>query len=196
MEARQVEPFFVQGRLGLYRVQVPVAWLPLKLSAEALPEPTAFESGCGLSTLALSEKGVYMTTYHHCFTFGYQGQKSEELLAAVNEMGAVLCDIRLVPYSRWQPAWNKRNLQVLFGDSYQHIPQLGNLNYKNGGPLAIADMEAGLQMVLDLLEQQPVVLMCVCRNTVSCHRLQVAQRLLGLSIQVNELDLPLNITNE
>lgn len=44
--ARQVKPFFVQGRLGLYRVQVPAAWLPLKLPVEALPEHTTFASSC------------------------------------------------------------------------------------------------------------------------------------------------------
>lgn len=125
------------------------------------------------------------------FHFGYQGHKSSEaLLAAVNEIGAVLCDVRLVPYSRWQPAWNKKNLTSLFGDAYVHIPQLGNLNYKSGGPVAIADMEAGLQIVLEILEKQPVVLMCVCRNFETCHRSHVAAEFENYGVKVNDLEFP------
>lgn len=64
------------------------------------------------------------TVYH----FGYHGHQPEELLDTISQLGAIVCDIRLAPYSRWQPGWNKKALTSLFGDAYQHVPELGNLN--------------------------------------------------------------------
>ena len=95
------------------------------------------------------------------------------------------------PYSR-QPGWSKKSLQNLFGSAYRHIPQLGNLNYKGeyGEGIRIADMESGLKVVLDLLRQQPVVLMCVCRNFHACHRSVVAVELERYGVDVKELELP------
>jgi uncharacterized protein (DUF488 family) len=125
---------------------------------------------------------------HRAYTLGYQGQKPEALLAAVSGIGAVLCDIRYAPYSR-QPGWSKKPLQALFGTTYQHIPQLGNVNYKSGGSIAIADMDAGLKIVLDLLEHRPVVLMCVCRRYKTCHRRDIAVALRQFEADIEELEL-------
>lgn len=124
------------------------------------------------------------TAYH----FGYQGQSPDSLLAAVTEKGAVLCDIRLVPYSR-QAGWNKKRLVEQFGDAYRHIPELGNLNYKNGKPVQIADLGAGLEVVLEILDSRPVVVMCVCRDFSRCHRRVVAEELEKRGVEVSELIL-------
>jgi uncharacterized protein (DUF488 family) len=126
------------------------------------------------------------------YSFGYSGKQPEDLLKAVGELGAVLCDIRLVPYSRWHPGWNKKRLASLFGNAYIHVPELGNLNYKSGGPIEIADINAGLQTVLDLLKTRSVILMCVCKDPLLCHRAVVSGELLNRGVEVEELMLVLH----
>lgn len=126
------------------------------------------------------------------YHFGYQGHKPEDLLAECRRLGAILLDIRYAPYSRWQAGWQRKSLQLLFGPDYLHVPQLGNINYKNGLPIEIADMEAGLSIVFEQLKSRPVVLMCVCREFERCHRRLVAEELEERGIAVMPLSLRLD----
>lgn len=103
-------------------------------------------------------------------TIGYQGLKPDELKAAVNSLGAVLADIRFSPMSR-DPAWRKHALVELFGPAYCHIRQLGNPNYRGDGPMTLLDEQSGAQIVYEMLQIQPVILMCACWNLLECHRL-------------------------
>jgi len=132
-----------------------------------------------------------MKAYH----FGYQGHKPEDLLLAVEALGAVLCDIRYAPYSR-QPGWSKKALVAMFGAAYRHIPELGNLNYKGeyGAGIRIADLDGGLETVFKILERRPVVVMCVCREFETCHRLTVAEALQELGVYADGLDLTMHAT--
>jgi uncharacterized protein (DUF488 family) len=124
------------------------------------------------------------------YHFGYQGHKPEALLAAVEEIGAILCDLRYAPFSR-QPGWSKKSLSALLGKSYLHVPELGNINYKGeyGEGIRIADLEAGSKIVIDLLGQRPIVLMCVCRKFETCHRSYVVAELERYRIEVQSLNL-------
>ena len=76
------------------------------------------------------------------FTFGYLGRSPDDLAAILAERGAMLVDIRFQPRSR-VPAWNGGRLAARFGDAYLHLPQLGNRNYRTGGPVELADYPAG-----------------------------------------------------
>lgn len=105
--------------------------------------------------------------------FGYQGKKPADLLPTI-EAGAVIVDCRIQPFSRFNAAWNKGGLEKLLGDGYQHARVLGNVNYK-GGPIELVDPEAGLNLLGQLLEQQDVVVMCVCSNYAQCHRKVVVE---------------------
>jgi hypothetical protein len=127
---------------------------------------------------------------HACYTFGYQGKRPEDLQTFLTKSGALLCDIRYAPFSRIA-LWNKSQLAKRFDSAYRHIPQLGNLNYKNGGEIEIADLDTGLALVLTLLEQRPIVLMCVCRELECCHRNLVAQKLedVELGLIIEELEI-------
>jgi uncharacterized protein (DUF488 family) len=127
------------------------------------------------------------------FTFGYQGKRAADLLARLQQLDAVLCDVRLSPRSRFQPEWNQKRLAELLGDRYLHLPELGNVNYK-GGPVQIADLSSGLGAIFDLAETRSVVLMCVCSKLDGCHREVIAQALHERSVKTEELRLNLSST--
>ncbi len=126
-------------------------------------------------------------------TFGYQGKRAVDLLARLQQLDAVLCDVRLSPRSRWAPEWNEKRLVELMGDRYVHVPALGNVNYK-GGPVEIQDLNVGLSAVFDLAATRSVVLMCVCSKLSGCHRESIAQALHERSVATEELRLNLSLT--
>jgi len=114
-----------------------------------------------------------MTIY--LYTVGYTGHTPTTIKAQVVQLKAHLLDIRYSPDSR-HARWHKHHLAELFGDVYHHVPELGNVNYKNGGPVTLANYEAGFAQVTRLLPQ-PIVLMCACKVYNRCHRKIVADRL-------------------
>ena len=108
------------------------------------------------------------------FTFGYLGRSPDDLAAILAERGAMLVDIRFQPRSR-VPAWNGGRLAARFGDAYLHLPQLGNRNYRTGGPVELADYPAGRAALAGL--GRDAVLLCACRDYATCHRRTVAESL-------------------
>ncbi len=123
------------------------------------------------------------------FTFGYQGKRAVDLLARLQQLDAVLCDVRLSPRSRWAPEWNRNQLAAQMGDRYVHVPALGNVNYRGDGPVEIVDLSAGLSTVFDLAATRSVVRLCVCSKLSGCHRETIAQALAEHGIQTEELQL-------
>ena len=63
--------------------------------------------------------------------FGYANGGMTALEQLMQEECAYLVDIRYSPRSRI-PAFNRTSLQARFPGRYVHIPELGNVNYKNG----------------------------------------------------------------
>lgn len=122
------------------------------------------------------------------YTFGYQKRRPAELLAEAKRLGAVVVDVRLVPRSR-APGWSKRALAELLGERYQHVRGFGNVNYKDGGPVELADAEAGLDAVRPILERgQSIILLCYEEQPGDCHRSAVARLLAGeTSIPIEHL---------
>jgi uncharacterized protein (DUF488 family) len=114
-----------------------------------------------------------VVTSQSLYTFGYNGQQPEKLLALAEQLDTVVADIRFSPRSR-VPHWNGGRLAKLLGGRYHHLPVLGNRHYK-GGPVEIVDLEAGLAQVADLLAHQPIILLCVCAQVERCHRRLVAE---------------------
>jgi activating signal cointegrator 1 len=111
------------------------------------------------------------------FTYGYQGSTPEQLLGTIKELDAVLVDIRYSPWSP-NPRWRKPALQVLVGaDRYLWIQDLGNVNYKSGGPIRLLWPEAGVEYVRPILGRRPIVLLCACRDWETCHRRDAAEYL-------------------
>lgn len=110
----------------------------------------------------------------HVYTTGYGGHSVEDITELMVRFRARLVDIRFNPMSS-RPEFNLKELRDRFGTNYLHLGAWGNENYK-GGPIKIKDWEQGLR-VLDII-RLPVLLMCSCREFETCHRYQVAERLL------------------
>lgn len=111
---------------------------------------------------------------HHLYTYGYTGGRLEDL-QALAQAGAAIADIRLSPRSR-VPQWNKIPLSGALGAAYHFIPTLGNRNYRGdlGEGIMLADVDAGLATLAELLAVRPVVLLCACKLPEFCHRSTVA----------------------
>lgn len=107
------------------------------------------------------------------FTYGYSGGGSLADLQAYAAAGAMILDVRLAPNSR-VPQWRGGALAGVLGHDYAWCAKLGNVNYKTGGPIRIAEPEAGIAVLRGYLEERAVVLLCACKDPFSCHRAEVA----------------------
>lgn len=109
------------------------------------------------------------------YTFGYGGKKLEDLTHYVLALDAVVVDVRYSPKSR-NPTWRKGHLDWKLAGRYLHVPELGNRNYK-GGPIQIANMDAGARKVVAVMKVFAPILLCVCGDVTHCHRKVVAEEL-------------------
>lgn len=111
------------------------------------------------------------------YTIGYGGMEGAAELAQVcRDTGAVLLDVRYSPYSR-NEAFTGRTIRLAV-PRYEHVPQLGNRNYKeHDAPIDIADPRLGLAIAENYLERGPILLLCYCPHVSVCHRKTVADML-------------------
>jgi uncharacterized protein (DUF488 family) len=107
------------------------------------------------------------------YDVGYQGVARDLLFAALKKLGAVLVDVRYSPRSR-DANWDGKALTELLKDSYVHIQELGNKNYK-GNTIELASPEAGVLMLYQILHERPAIMMCACGNRGWCHRTVAAK---------------------
>ena len=107
------------------------------------------------------------------FTYGYAGGKPEDLQSFLEETGALLVDIRMSPRSK-MAQWTGQALRERFGTTYLHLPQLGNLNYANGGPIKLANPAQALDRLRPILAERSIILLCACYDWQRCHRLTAA----------------------
>jgi hypothetical protein len=112
------------------------------------------------------------------YTFGYANFTVEQLKAKALELNAIVVDTRFKPFSR-VPEWNVRKLAAAL--EAHDVPYVaygtwfGNVNYKNGGPIQLADPMGAKAAVLGMLSQRPIVLLCQCWSWATCHRNEVAK---------------------
>lgn len=100
-------------------------------------------------------------------------------LADLAELGdALVVDIRLRARS-WVPAYRGYALRRELGERYIHIPELGNVNYRDRDlPIEIADLEGGIAKLRAAANgHRAAVLLCGCRELETCHRRVVAEEL-------------------
>ena len=120
------------------------------------------------------------------YTTGYARQNAEDLKALAEHLNAVVCDIRLVPRSRWAPQWNKSSLVALLGPAYRHVKQLGNKTFREL-TINILDLNRGIEIVEGLAQSYAVILMCGCANYCDCHRKPVGEAFSARGHEVREL---------
>lgn len=109
---------------------------------------------------------------YQLYTYGYGNGDMEDLKRWASG-GIAIADIRYSPRSA-NPDWSKDNLSRVLGRHYHWLFPLGNKNYKVGGKPYIPLLQEGLAQLRDLMEFQPVVLLCVCPDVEKCHRTIVA----------------------
>lgn len=123
------------------------------------------------------------------YTLGYTGLKPDKIDKWLQLNNAVIADIRMSPRSR-VPMWEKDALIKQLGERYVHIPALGNVNYKNGGVITLADPAMGLKLIEVMIDANNVVLMCACKHVATCHRSYAADFLMAkLGVSVIHLQL-------
>ena len=117
------------------------------------------------------------------YTLGYSGRSPAEIRQFAEGLDAIVFDVRFSPRSR-VPHWSRKRLSEFLGDRYQHVRALGNRNYRSG-PIELEDFPAGLALIQD--SERPVILMCACRDSASCHRTTIAGMLREIGMEVSEL---------
>ena len=107
------------------------------------------------------------------YTVGYSRlREPRRLLALLDELDALVLDVRLKPWTRFE-GWSKKDLETLCGARYRWIEAFGNDNYA-GGDVQLHDPARGLAEVGPLLATHSVILLCGCADPTRCHRGPVA----------------------
>lgn len=88
----------------------------------------------------------------------------------------LLIDIRYSPLSRFAE-WRREALVSRYRDRYRYAGALlGNVNYKIGGLIKLAEPEQGAAKLLDYLDAgYDLVLLCACAQYETCHRRTVCE---------------------
>ena len=111
------------------------------------------------------------------YTLGYSGWSVEAIKTFLESVNGVAVDVRMVPRSR-VAAFNGTAFSRLLGERYYWLSDFGNVNYKSGGPITIADFDKGVERLGPLKNTgKAVVLMCGCPDVNVCHRKVLAERL-------------------
>jgi uncharacterized protein (DUF488 family) len=118
------------------------------------------------------------------YTTGYTDKNVADLPDLLENLDAVLVDIRFSPNSR-QIVWTKDYLSLLLKRNYQHVPQLGNRAFKEG-KIQIQNLELGIRLITSL--EYNAVLLCACKKLNECHRFVVMTELLKRGFKVEELE--------
>lgn len=113
------------------------------------------------------------------YTAGYSGHRVEELKARVEELDALVFDIRLKPASM-RPEWRQGAMVKLLGERHVWLPHWGNLNYQTEFGIKLSDFHTGLTEFNETMREsgkQTAILLCCCARFQTCHRFRVAVEL-------------------
>lgn len=129
------------------------------------------------------------------YTVGYGNYPVARLFKAARSVNGHILDIRHAPRSE-RPEWCEEALAATFGVRYEHLPALGNRQYRasrtGSAEPEIVDMEAGAARVRAVMEEtgRSPVLICACSDFARCHRARVALELASTAgIETRELPL-------
>ena len=115
-------------------------------------------------------------------TIGYtEPDALQRIDTFVAQPRAYLVDIRLKPWSRWNPFWNRTNLQARYPYRYVHLAGLGNVNYgQRDQPIQLVDPAPHIAHLAEMLTHgTSYLLLCACKDYARCHRKVVYELLLA-----------------
>lgn len=119
-----------------------------------------------------------MATDHlKLYTWGYAGHTQADLFDLMREHQIdLVVDVRQSPWSH-EERWRKAALTASFGESYRHVPELGN-STRSAQRVQLVNEGRGLARLEGLLQiRRRVLIICVERDYSRCHRSYVAQRM-------------------
>lgn len=117
------------------------------------------------------------------YTTGYTAKNVADLPFLLENLDAVLADIRFAPYSK-HFEWRRDYLKLLLKNKYRHVSALGNRTYKEN-KITIHNFDLGLKVIESWNEN--VVLMCACEKLENCHRFVVTNELKKRGYGVEEV---------
>lgn len=121
-----------------------------------------------------------MTQHGILATIGYTEPDAQARVDAfVAQPRAYLVDIRLRPYSRFRPQWNRPVLQARYQRRYVHLRGLGNVHYQDRRlPIHLLDPELHIQHLAEQLSRgTSYLLLCACKDYEHCHRKVVYEQI-------------------
>lgn len=141
------------------------------------------------------------------WTIGHSTRPIEELLKLLDAHGIkLLVDVRTIPYSRRNPQFNRETLAATLKDAdlaYHHLPVLGgrrrprpdspNQGWRHAGFRGYADymqtkpFGEGLCELERLSQIQPTAIMCAEAMPWRCHRVLIADALIGRGWDVRHI---------
>lgn len=126
---------------------------------------------------------------------GYSVHSAQIAALMEADSSLLLVDLRKSPDSRI-PAWKSSRLRTPYGQRYGWFGEtLGNLNYKTGGPVRLANPGPGIACLVRKLQQgHNLLLLCGCANFETCHRREVVT-LLKQAIPEIEVVFPDEVTH-
>jgi uncharacterized protein (DUF488 family) len=137
------------------------------------------------------------TTRPEIYTIGHSTRKREDLVEILKHYGIeLLLDIRKIPYSRYNPQFNREEMMKVMpatGIGYEHCDELGGVRPPQevmdrakscsersrgfAGYMQTDNFKRGLKRALELASQQRIALMCAESDPSHCHRFWVADAL-------------------
>jgi uncharacterized protein (DUF488 family) len=118
------------------------------------------------------------------YTTGFSSKNINDLKPLVENLDALLIDIRFLPESDVM-VWRQIYLKALLGRSYLHIQNLGNRRHKEEGKISIQNLQLGIGTLLGLDDNS--ILFCSCEKLKNCHRRLIAEELKKREIETVEI---------
>jgi uncharacterized protein (DUF488 family) len=141
------------------------------------------------------------------YTIGHSTRPQRELIDILHHHAILLLvDVRTVPQSRYNPQFNRNELQTAIPNAsieYLHFPGLGglrhatgdslNTGWKNGGFRGFADymltneFKLALELLLRTAEGKRTAVMCAEALPQQCHRLLISDALVAHGVEVTHI---------
>ena len=141
------------------------------------------------------------------FTVGHSTRAIDEFIGLLqpHSIGR-LVDVRTIPKSRYNPQFNREELEkslLKVSIHYSHLPALGGLRHPRKDSINTAwrnrsfrgyadymqtpEFERGLEKLIELAAQEPVATMCAEAVPWRCHRSLIADALIARGIPAEEI---------
>ena len=130
---------------------------------------------------------VKTETSNEIFTIGHSTHSLTRFVELLQHHHVkILADVRSMPYSRWQPHFNREQLSVEL-DKYEIeyvflSVELGGMSDKDYCEMARTEsFHSGIQRVTDECQHSNIALMCAEKDPIECHRALLVARSLVAS---------------